>query len=777
MSASNGTVDRYSIGSIILLGFALRLYRLPDANIWWDEGLAVWAARQAPLDIARWTAADVHPPLYFWMLHLWRQLVGDSEFAIRFLSVAAGTLTIVAVWYLSRLLVPKRPWLAAIAALFTAVSRFSVWWSQEARMYMLGGLFVTLSLAFTIRLRRRIDWRSVAGYLITTIAAVWTLYLLAFLLVIESLYWLWSLRSRIDSMWRPLIRWAGLQIVVLASFAPWLVYALPRMRSWSAQEAFEPALFVQLYATLLTLGISTGIASYWGPILLIGGLLLVGLFGFRRVTRAGHVSRETASPLPILLLTLLVPPAIVWFVTMLPRSFGYTPHPEARYLLPFAPPFYLLVTLALAGSAALIPRGRWRRWLPAGLALVLLGTSAWSLNDYYAGRYLEDDYTSVALTLRAHTRPDDLVVLHTDDSWPIFAYHWSGEFEGTPHLQDADPGGADYFLSPLWNTHDALWLVINEDALRVDPQRYFEAWLSDRATAQHEWRFGQKRVVLYARTPARAAHLLDLAPGFTPRPLPSTMRGLNMALVGWEQPLTRVRAGTTAHLAAYVSRENSGGSVTVTLGNTAVATDTAEIPTGTGTARVPLHVRIPPDTPGRELRWQLALRSDGGEIEMTQRSVEIVPDTAPQTVSPDVVPEHRLRATFGEPAYVELLGYDLRTPAGEDTLRMTLYWQARTTLPMSYKVFTHVINTQGRVAAQRDSIPVHGTRPTTSWRSGEVIVDTYEIPLAEVPAGTYTLRAGFYDPATGDRLGPVRDAAGREQPHDQVTLTQIMLPR
>jgi len=53
----------------LLLGFGLRCYRLGDQSVWWDEGLAAWAARQSLSDSGQWTAADVHPPLYFWLLH------------------------------------------------------------------------------------------------------------------------------------------------------------------------------------------------------------------------------------------------------------------------------------------------------------------------------------------------------------------------------------------------------------------------------------------------------------------------------------------------------------------------------------------------------------------------------------------------------------------------------------------------------------------------------------------------------------------------------------
>ena len=44
------------------------------------------------------TARDIHPPLYYWLLHLWIRLTGSSEFAIRSLSVFAGLVTAALVW-------------------------------------------------------------------------------------------------------------------------------------------------------------------------------------------------------------------------------------------------------------------------------------------------------------------------------------------------------------------------------------------------------------------------------------------------------------------------------------------------------------------------------------------------------------------------------------------------------------------------------------------------------------------------------------------------------
>ena len=71
---------------------------------------------------------------------------------------------------------------------------------------------------------------------------------------------------------------------------------------------------------------------------------------------------------------------------------------------------------------------------------------------------------------------------------------------------------------------------------------------------------------------------------------------------------------------------------------------------------------------------------------------------------------------------VRLLGFDLAT--GEDkltgapvlippkTLEVTVYWQAITEMPRSYKVFAQILDSTGKLAAQHDAIPKRGkSRP------------------------------------------------------------------
>lgn len=760
---------------VLLLAFVLRLIRLEDAPIWWDEGLAVWAARMPLADMAAWTAIDVHPPLYFALLHFWQQAAGEAEFAVRFLSAAFGVLTVAVLWQLGLAVTRGRAWVALAGAMFLTLSRFGIWWSQEARMYVLGGLLCTLSLLFVLLLQRRFTLARAIAYVIVTALALWTLYLLAFLLIIEGLYWLWSLRTQPDARqrWRSLLRWAALQAGVLALFIPWLVYALPRMRSWSVQTPFDAGLFARLYATLLAVGVSTNIDAWRWPVALILALVILGVLAL--FWRRGQSGAQTGKPAPagngivLLLLTVLIPPFVVWLLTALPRGFGYSPKPEARYLLPYAPAFYLLAALALAGF-----HQRFKRrapWLVPVLFCALVAIQVWSLAAYYRDRYLTDDYQSVSQTLAAHVRPGDGVLLHTDQPWPVFAYHYDKPFAGTPNAQEATPASVESFLGPLWEQHNAIWLVVNEDALRADKDRLYEGWLDEQATARREWRLGDKRVVAFARTPERAVTLADLAPGFQPSSSSPPLQGPHGRLVGWEQPLRRLRAGEPAHVAAYIAQPGSG-SATLTLGDPPLAQTEAMVAPGTDVVRLPLTIVPPATAKSGWLPWRLSLGAGAetvGWVKLVGRQRQ---DAAAEAVSP----RYPVGAVFGEPPLVKLLGYDLGQPVADQPLVLTLYWQVLDRTSTSYKVFSHVIGADGRPAAQGDDYPAHGERPTTTWQPGEVFGDTYSISLPpDPPSGRYPLRVGFYDPVTGARL-PARDASGAVQPDDQIVLGEVELP-
>jgi hypothetical protein len=125
-------------------------------------------------------------------------------------------------------------------------------------------------------------------------------------------------------------------------------------------------------------------------------------------------------------------------------------------------------------------------------------------------------------------------------------------------------------------------------------------------------------------------------------------------------------------------------------------------------------------------------------------------------------PQFPSSAILGSPESVRLLGYDIAPPTARagDTLNITLHWQALQEMDTSYKIFIHVLDAQGAIRAQKDSLPLEGQAVTTSWVPGEGLADRYQITLPpDIAPGRYTLHVGLYDAISGQRL-PVAGGGG-----------------
>jgi hypothetical protein len=137
--------------------------------------------------------------------------------------------------------------------------------------------------------------------------------------------------------------------------------------------------------------------------------------------------------------------------------------------------------------------------------------------------------------------------------------------------------------------------------------------------------------------------------------------------------------------------------------------------------------------------------------------------------------EHRLGVQLG--GHIDLLGYELsssQVQAG-DTLTVTLFWQSDGRIVEDYHVFVHLLSTDGDMMGQQDGVPVHGARPTWSWRDAEVLEDEYALAIgADLPASTLTLSIGMYDYTTSARL-PAVNPDGERLLEDRVVLQEIQV--
>ncbi len=132
------------------------------------------------------------------------------------------------------------------------------------------------------------------------------------------------------------------------------------------------------------------------------------------------------------------------------------------------------------------------------------------------------------------------------------------------------------------------------------------------------------------------------------------------------------------------------------------------------------------------------------------------PEFTPTPAGP--VPSNILYARFGDIA--EFIGYDITSTSLSpgQAIGVTLYWRAlEGARNVNYWVFVHLLPPDiSRLLGQHDGVPVEGTRPTSGWAAGEVIVDFHSLTLTETDyTGEARIAVGLYDPSAPHIRVPV----------------------
>ena len=208
--------ETWLLVGIVGVGAIVRFATLGTQSYWFDEAQA---AHELHLSLgamlSSFNAVETAPPLYFVLGWFWVHLFGDGAVALRSLSALAGTALIPIAFLTGRELVSRRAGL--LAAAFVAINPFMVWYSQEAREYMLVAAFCGVSLLFFARAlhdpsRRNITWWGVFSAL-----ALLTHYFAGFLIAPEAVWLLYIARRRAT------VVAAGALVVIQLALVPLLV--------------------------------------------------------------------------------------------------------------------------------------------------------------------------------------------------------------------------------------------------------------------------------------------------------------------------------------------------------------------------------------------------------------------------------------------------------------------------------------------------------------------------------------------------------------------------
>jgi 4-amino-4-deoxy-L-arabinose transferase-like glycosyltransferase len=361
--AQHRNLSRWILLTVILLAFALRLYRLDFQSLRGDEAASATYASLTPpeiLEISR--VADPHPPLFYLVLHAWERLVGPSAFAVRLWVAFAGVLTVPSLYALARLLVGPR-W-AVLAAFLLAINSFHVWHSQDVRSYtwfVLLGLWLALFLWRSLQPGRWFDW---LAYALSLIVLFYLHYYSLFLLAFQGLFVLWwAFQRRSLSM---LLRWLGTVLAAFLAFLPWLATswqfiarftgdfdpALPQTVLWRGLQAFSGGLTVEpprFVAAMIGVIILAGLGSWW-------------------------LWRQQFSAALFLSLYWLLPFLGIMILTLRGQAF------TERYLIAALPPYLIFVATGLGWLLA--QRNRWGHLIALVGGLLMLGMNGQALYRY-----------------------------------------------------------------------------------------------------------------------------------------------------------------------------------------------------------------------------------------------------------------------------------------------------------------------------------------------------------------------------------------------------------
>jgi mannosyltransferase len=377
-----------------------------------------------------------------------------------------------------------------VAALLLAISPFHVWYSQEARQYI---LLASLTTAATNEL-----WECLQGrrrwvlYSIYAALSLYTQYFSVFVLLAHAgiaVLWAWKRQS-----WRSLLAWMGSLVGAGITFIPWLPTALDQFQYHGMPWISDPrAGDVADVALRLLLGSGVLELPAWmrwtgvGFLFAVGGWMTLRLWGREWATWQG---------LGFLGIWALVP-----FSAMSLAAIVYPVFQFKQYLISLAP---FLMT-AVGGGMAL-PR-IWNRLFVTGLILANLFTLG-----YQQTVLSKDDWRGAATHIQAEYQACDLVYGNPAASALALELYWpeAFQFAGYPpgyHIlqggwagQPLTPALADQQLSKLAQKYCRVWLVEYFPQF-WDAEKILESWLAGHGILQADSAFGKIRLRLYDLEP------------------------------------------------------------------------------------------------------------------------------------------------------------------------------------------------------------------------------------------------------------------------------------
>lgn len=465
------------------VAFLLRANHLATQSLWRDEVDAIRFSNWPPEELLKGLFQVGHNgPLFFLLLRPWRALTGNSEFALRYPSALMGALAAPLGYLLARQLGFSRR-VGLLTALLLATSPYLVWYGQEAKMYAL--LLVAVTLAFIAYLKALAGQGS-RWWLVFTAGTSLSFYLHILSPLMLAVYGLAGLLfyPRLQRHWR------GWLVSMACLTLPYLPLALWQFDFFiGGADRGHPFYPLREQIFLLLQLYSSGLLRFVGltAIVIFVFLFLCGLFlPNQRATVEGLTLRRRG----LLAAWALLPPLIVYLVSRRVPVF------EDRYLIYITPAFYLLIALGLVLAR------HHAAWLASfGLALILTINlmGIWMQQR----QPIKADFRAAGQYLAGQPHPPATIMVQMPYLQHTLNYYYPQPYtllEGLWTNGNQTEADVDRHMRRLTAELTDLWLVVSEEET-WDRRHLVRGWLDENAELADQAHFTRVAVYHYLLRP------------------------------------------------------------------------------------------------------------------------------------------------------------------------------------------------------------------------------------------------------------------------------------
>lgn len=402
----NKNREKYFLAVLFLFCLSLRLILITQKNLWFDE-IFSWHLSQGSFPDITWgTSADIHPPLYYYLLKIWILAFGDSVFSLRFLSALICSTAVFFIYPIARKVLSEKE--SFIVLILYSLSPLNLYYSQEVRMAALNLLLNTASLYFFFRtlefkgsLTSFLKNGNMWAYLIITLMALYTHYFSITFLAGEMIY----LFMNVKTLTRRIHQYLFVYILMLAGYLFWLPIMFKHMTTgqpWRTPQSIW-ALFEQFFFFWkdITLGLYHFYANYrFMTVINIGVIVLftVSILGLLYFIYRKMKERRTFPDYTKLIIAVTLVPVVIASIIFMREKIEFF-----RYLS-FIVPFILI--------CGMFGINHFNRYARIVLLSLFAAVNIYGVVLYYGFDFKNNDYRQVINAFERYNSDNDKLFVY-----------------------------------------------------------------------------------------------------------------------------------------------------------------------------------------------------------------------------------------------------------------------------------------------------------------------------------------------------------------------------